>query len=294
MDKKNLLVSFSGGETSAYMALWLWKFKQHEYNMIFVFANTGQENEETLRFINLFETHYKIPVVWIEAVVHHGKRKSNGFKIVNFVSADREGKVFEEIIKKHGIPNQAFPHCTRELKLSPIQSYAKSLGWDKHYTAIGIRSDEIDRINKSAEKNRLIYPLIQKDMQPMTKPKINFFWSQQPFRLQLKGYQGNCITCWKKSDHKLFTIAQENERQFNFMGKMESRYGKFTPESRLQLMGKRGELPIYPIVFFRKNRSAIQIVEESKSFNGTIADDADNYDLLGGESCEIFAECSDT
>ena len=49
--KQKLLVSFSGGETSAFMAQWLWKHKQDEYDMIFVFANTGQENEETLQII---------------------------------------------------------------------------------------------------------------------------------------------------------------------------------------------------------------------------------------------------
>lgn len=49
---KNLLVSFSGGETSAYLAKWLLDNKSKEYNMIFVFANTGDEEERTLEFVN--------------------------------------------------------------------------------------------------------------------------------------------------------------------------------------------------------------------------------------------------
>ena len=48
---KRLLVSFSGGETSAFMAQWLWRHKRDQYDMVFVFANTGQENEETLDFV---------------------------------------------------------------------------------------------------------------------------------------------------------------------------------------------------------------------------------------------------
>jgi 3'-phosphoadenosine 5'-phosphosulfate sulfotransferase (PAPS reductase)/FAD synthetase len=44
---KNLLVSFSGGETSAFMAQWLnnhYEGLGYE-NIVFVFANTGLENE---------------------------------------------------------------------------------------------------------------------------------------------------------------------------------------------------------------------------------------------------------
>ena len=49
--------------------------------------------------------------------------------------------------------------------------------------------------------------------------------------------------------------------------------------------------------FFRKNRSALQILEEAKNWKGVIKNDADEYtyqlDLLGGESCEVFSECGD-
>lgn len=303
--KQKLLVSFSGGETSAYMAAWLWQHKQAEYEMIFVFANTGQENEETLLFVEKCSKRFGFPIVWVEAVVHHGTRKGSTHRIVNYNTANRDGKPFEAIITKYGIPNMATPHCTREMKANPIKSYARSLGWTKYYTAIGIRCDEIDRINKKAKQFRLLYPLISPEFQPMTKPKINFWWKQQPFRLELKGYQGNCITCWKKGDPKLYQIAKESERNFNFMGKMELRYDKFVPESRIKLIAKRGETPTLPVRFFRKNRSVQQIIDESKGWNGKVLNDAEtlaaldlfdntDIDLVGGESCEVFSECSDT
>ena len=47
--KNKILVSFSGGETSAYMIYYLLKkYPKHKYK--FVFMNTGEENEETLIF----------------------------------------------------------------------------------------------------------------------------------------------------------------------------------------------------------------------------------------------------
>lgn len=288
-EKKKLLVSFSGGETSAYMAQWLWNHKQDEFDMVFVFANTGQENEETLLFVEKCSKQFGFPVHWVESVVHHGKRKGTTHKVVDFKTASRNGEPFEEIITKYGIPNQAFPHCTRETKLNPITSFTKDyFGTRKYYTAIGIRIDEADRMNAKAKERRLIYPLISKDYIPMTKPKINFWWQQQPFRLQLKGYQGNCKTCWKKSDKKLFLIANENPEWFNFMNRMEEKYPRIGAEFKK-------DPECVDRVFFRKNRSVKDIMNEAQGFDGKVLDDSDVYDmdLVGGESCEVWSSCGD-
>lgn len=299
---KKLLVSFSGGETSAYMAQWLWKHKREEYDIIFVFANTGQENEETLQFIHKCSTHFGFPIVWVETEINPISGKGTRHKIVDYNSANRTGTPYESMIKKYGIPNPEAPHCTRELKEYPIKSYAKSIGWKDYVTAIGIREDELKRVNKRAKEMGLLYPLV--DLMPMTKVKINFWWSQQPFRLELKGYQGNCITCWKKSDHKLFQISRENEKAFTFFAKMELRYGKFIPPTRLEKMQERGEIVNLPIHFFRKNRSAEQIINEGKDWNGQVYDDSRIYESqmdlleslqshgLSNESCEVFTGCS--
>lgn len=296
--RKKLLVSFSGGETSAFMAQWLWRHKQDEYEMIFVFANTGQENEETLEFVKRCEAYFSFPIVWIEANVFHGERKGSGHQLTSFDKASRNGEPFEEVIKKYGIPNSTHPHCTREAKQNPIHDYISSIGWEDYYTAIGIRADEADRMAKNYKKRKFVYPLISSSMIPMSKPKINFWWSQQDFRLELKGYEGNCKWCWKKSDKKLFTIAKENENAFEFPLRMEEKYDRFIPESRMKLMKDRGEPPKFPITFFRKNRSTKAILEQSRRYNKKAIDDSKNenfqlelHDLLGGESCEIYAEC---
>lgn len=285
--KKKLLISFSGGETSAYMTNLLVTKYSDVYEMVIVFANTGQENEETLNFVKKCEVHFKWNVIWVESVVYHNKRKSNGHKIVDFYSACRNIDLFEAVIQKHGIPNQSFPHCTRELKLAPINSYMKSIGWKKYFTAIGIRADEIDRVNPKHEKLRLMYPLVSYQ-HGARKNDINKFWSEMPFRLELKGYHGNCITCWKKSDNKLFTIAKENPKCFIPFSSMEERYKNYTPERRLSIMKNKGKEPVYPVVFFRKNRSALEIVGESVMYSGNVIDDA-----IYVESCDIFSNCGD-
>jgi len=284
---KKLLVSFSGGETSGYMAQWLLKNKSKEYEMIFVFANTGLENEETLSFVEKCDKEFNLNVIWVEAVFHKEYRKGTTHKIVDYKTATRGVDLFEEMIQVYGIPNQAYPHCNRELKLQAIKSYMRSIGWKDYYTAIGIRNDEIDRVNKDRKKNKLIYPLVSD--RPMTKAKINFWWSQQEFRLNLKHYEGNCKTCWKKGFPKLYTIAQENIEHFDDFKYLEDKYKNYVPPSRDQ--------SVKDIHFFRGNKSVNEVIEESKTFNKAIKDDSANLNyqtsLLDNESCDIFAECGD-
>lgn len=291
MKGKNLLVSFSGGETSAFMAQWL-QNHAHEHgftNLVFVFANTGQENEETLEFTRRCDEYFGLNLHWVEAVVNHGERKGTQHRIIDFKTASRNGGPFEDVIKKYGIPNQAFPHCTRETKLNPITSFSKEyFNGDKYYTAIGIRIDEFDRINEKAKENRLVYPLIDTRMIPFTKQKVNFYWKNQSFRLNLKGYQGNCVTCWKKSDPKLYKIAIENQKAFGFMDEMESKYPRVGNEFLKDATAKDR-------VFFRGHRTAKDIIEQSKSWKGFVRNDSIDYnqqlEMFENESCEVFSEC---
>ena len=309
--KERCLISFSGGETSAYMLWWLLTHKSDVYDFVIIFANTGQENEETLEFVRNCENHFGCKIVWVEAVPRMffqgrvnkvedwlnniqiikwiGKKLGTKHRVVDFETANRDGKVYETVIARYGIPNAAGIFCTRELKLRPITSYLRSIGWKKgtYQSAIGIRADEFDRMNKDRVKEKLYYPLI-KD-QPMTKPKINFWWKLQPFRLELKGYQGNCKWCFKKSDNKLYQLAQETPEIFEFPDKMEQIYGNWIPPDRLaELIEKGKEIP-KNIKFFRNHKSAKDILENSKTFDKNVKDDSDVYDDT--ESCDIYAEC---
>jgi len=293
---EKLLVSFSGGETSGYMLWWILKNWSNKYEIKVVFANTGQENEETLLFVQKCSEYFKVEVIWVEAVVNPENKKGTTHKVVNFETASRNGEPFEAVIAKYGIPNPATPHCNREMKLNAINSYMKSIGWEKYYSAIGIRVDEFDRMNAKRKERKLLYPLISE--KPMSKAKINQWWNLQPFRLELKGYQGNCKTCWKKSDAKLYTLINENKSQFDFFKQMENKYSSFVPESRIKLMTQRGEEIPTRTNFFRKNRSVADLVKEAENFKRIIKDDSqtldnqiDLFDLLEEESCDIYAEC---
>lgn len=280
-ENDRLFISFSGGETSGYMAKWILENLADQYEEVIVlFANTGQENEETLEFVERCDKEFNLGVVWVEAAVDMRKGKGTKHTVVDFYSADRQGKVFEDVIRKYGIPNQAYPHCTRELKLQPMTSYLRSIGWKKgtYDVAIGIRADEVDRVSPSRKENNIIYPLVE--YIEMSKPDINTFWSRQPFRLSLKGYQGNCKWCWKKSFRKHFTLMEESPEIYSFPLEMEEKYG--TAGSNKDGNNR---------VFFRQNTSTTDLIELKDTTDWKPADDDS---VVYVESLDATAGCSDS
>jgi len=91
-------ISFSGGRTSAYM---LYKvLEAHDMNLpddaIICFQNTGKEDEATLRFVHECETRWNVKIHWIEY-----RNNDQGYTVVNYETASREGEPFEELIRKN-------------------------------------------------------------------------------------------------------------------------------------------------------------------------------------------------
>jgi Tfp pilus assembly protein PilZ len=206
-----LFISFSGGQTSAYMSKFILDSPIFaDTQKVFVFANTGKERPETYDFIDKCDKAFGLNLVWVEAVISPEKGAGTGFKIVDFETANRNGKPFADVIAKYGLPHKDTPHCTRELKAAPIGKFALSICPKIDYQmAIGIRADERKRVNRlRAAKEKWIYPLI--DIMPATKRDVEVFWAAQSFKLELKNYEGNCDLCWKKSLKKRLKILGEN------------------------------------------------------------------------------------
>lgn len=257
MDKKKLILSFSMGETSALMTQWCLENLKDEYEMVVVVANTGDEREESLVFANNCDKYWNWGLNWVESITNPQFGKGVKAKIVDFETASRDGEPFEAMIAKHGIPNESQPHCSRELKQECIRAFARdTLKWKNYYVAIGIRADEVYRIDwKSAKKNNIIYPFVT--MVKADKPRVNIIWSRMPFRLPIKSYEGNCKHCWKFSLKKQYTKVLETPNSFDFPKRMEVKYGDYVPDH------KRGLIKT-PVRFYRGNRSVADLFEEAK------------------------------
>jgi hypothetical protein len=285
--KPVMVCSFSGGRTSAYMAKWLIDNKSNEFDLKFVFANTGLEHEKTLDFINRCDNEWRLNLDWIEAVTHKELGKGQTYKVVDFNAASRSGEPYKLLASIEGIPCPTRPICTDRLKSAILIKYRNQFG-KKARSAIGIRIDEIDRMNPNFDKQRIIYPLIS--MRPTTKSEILDWWRQQPFDLEIEEHLGNCVTCWKKSDRKLLTIAKNHPESFEVYREIEKKHSSI-------LSKKDGSIEGVDKKIFRNKRSVNDIFEASKG--GFVEfkelDSGYQLDLLGldsyngcSESCEPF------
>jgi len=84
-------ISFSGGRTSAYM---LWRVLQSNGGLPdearVCFANTGKEDEATLRFVDRCAQEWEIPITWVEYI--NADETKDRFRVVDFETASRNGE----------------------------------------------------------------------------------------------------------------------------------------------------------------------------------------------------------
>ncbi|MEZ4941791.1 MAG: hypothetical protein R3D58_13005 [Saprospiraceae bacterium] len=218
-----LIVSFSGGRTSAYMAYRLQfdpVYAQIEKR--YVFANTGKELEETLLFVNECDNRWGLNITWIEALVNPVHGQGTRYRKVSFETASRNGEPFSDVIAKYGLPGKDAPLCSKELKTRPISKWAKDNFGTDYQMAIGIRIDERSRQKPDKYK---VYPLI--DWFPTWELMVRSFWAKMDFDLGLKDYEGNCDLCWKKSLRKRMTLISERpgiETQWEAWEKADGEY----------------------------------------------------------------------
>ena len=200
-------ISFSGGRTSAYM---LWRVLQSNGGLpsdaVVCFANTGKEDEATLRFVRDCATNWQVPIIWAEY-----RDDDKGYAVVDFDSASRNSEPFEALIrKKKYLPNPVARFCTEELKVNAIAKVALP----DSDTMVGVRSDEPHRVPKMRARGLLV-PLVDAGI---TQADVQTFWKGHPFDLGLTyrdGYTvlGNCDLCFLKGPlHVRSLIRQEPSR----------------------------------------------------------------------------------
>ena len=272
MKKELLVCTFSGGRTSAFMALFISQLPKYKdnYDIVFIFCNTGKERPETLKFVKDCQDNWGIEIVWLEAKINQG-RVGTSFNIVDFETASRNGEPFEAMLEKYPIPNMYASNCTRELKMRPIEKYISFLGYDNYTKAMGIRKDEEHRRSVNAKKDNIIYPLMD-DIQ-VDSSFIRNWWDRQNFDLKLKDYQGNCDLCFKKSLRKKLTIIKEDPDSAEWWSNMEKKFGtESVPRFELAINGKKGHTIEELVELAKKPFQTVHDVHEISLTQNTLFD----------------------
>lgn len=214
-------ISFSGGRSSAYM---LWRVLQSNGGILpfeasVYFANTGKEDEATLRFVRDCAEQWFVPIHWVEY-----RASEPGFAGVDFDSASRDGEPFEALIeKKQYLPNVVERFCTQYLKVIPIRKCSRL---DEDETMIGARADEPARVVKFRARG-MMTPLAAAGI---TKADIKAYWQSSSFDLGLPNNNGitplgNCDMCFLKGLPQLMSIAAALPAKPVWWARMEKNRG---------------------------------------------------------------------
>ena len=219
-------LGFSGGRTSGYM---LWRAMQANppevlaENLTACFANTGKEEEATLRFVRECGERWGIPIAWVEY-----RDDESGYAVVEFASASRNGEPFEAIMRRRKLlPNPVSRFCTIELKIRPMARYLRAKGFPgtmaelENSSWIGMRADEPRRVAKLADKSRA--PLA---LGGVSAADVGAFWRAQPFDLGLpnmngKTMHGNCDLCFLKPAAQVQSLIAEKPERAIWWARME-------------------------------------------------------------------------
>lgn len=258
-------ISFSGGRTSAYM---LWRVLQSNGGLpaeaVVCFANTGKEEEATLRFVRDCGERWDVPILWVEY-----RSEAPGFAVVSYETASRNGEPFEAVIVQRGgvLPNRVARYCSSEMKTRTMHRHLRSIGWSEWDTFIGIRADEPVRVGKfranpfpESKSEEVHMPLAAVGI---GSRDVAAFWRSQPFDLGLpsingKTMHGNCSRCFLKPLAQI--VSLERERHDPWWAEQERKAERITSGTGCRF---RDDRPSYSaIARFARDQSDMFDAEE--------------------------------
>ena len=198
------------------------------------FANTGKEDEATLRFVQDCSKRWNVPIIWLE-----WRDNNLGYERVTFETASRNGEPFRDMcIKRKALPNGFMRFCTKELKIDIVHNYIKDVGIgtidNPCAQMVGIRSDEQRRVSKMRGKSGtdhkkdwigdFLVPLADAGV---ISTHVGEFWENQSFNLQTpmhngKSFHSNCDLCFHKPVAQIVSLIQEKPERAVWWVEMES------------------------------------------------------------------------
>ena len=171
-----------------------------------------------------------------------------------------------------------------------MKKYADDVfGANNYSIAIGIRTDEADRMSLLYKENNIFYPLIEYNIDSRYR---NRFWAKSPIRLSIPAFKGNCDLCFEKSRRKLLTIIKEDgDVVSDWWDEMENLYSHIPIDGKDVYNGLacngghffgRGNMPVADLIQMAKQpfrKATDEYIYENELFD---------FESDCGVNCSIF------
>lgn len=198
---KQIVVSFSGGRTSAYLCGLI---KKLHPDAVFVFMDTGAEHQKTYDFVRKCNDYFDLNLVCLKVVVSNKWREGVSYKVVGIDEIRPDLEAWRAMSLKYGLPYKGGEFCTDRMKTTPCKKYLEDkYGKGNFHIWLGMRIDEPKRI-----KPRIGFSYLA-DISDFEKQDVLDWWAKMPFDLQIKEHLGNCVFCIKKGINKVALAAKD-------------------------------------------------------------------------------------
>ena len=201
---KQIVVSFSGGRTSAYLCSLI---KGLHPDAVFVFMDTGAEHEATYEFIRQCNDLFCLNLVCLRTKVNMEHGVGVGYSVIDIDEIGHDLKPWRDMSLKYGLPYHGGAFCTDRMKTTPCKKYLEDVyGVGNYHLWLGMRIDEPKRLNKKEGFSYLA------DISDFEKQDVLDWWAKMPFDLQIKEHLGNCVFCIKKGINKVALAAKDEPK----------------------------------------------------------------------------------
>lgn len=272
---KQIVVSFSGGRTSAYLCSLI---KKLHPDAVFVFMDTGAEHPKTYDFVRQCNEYFDLNLVCLKAKVNPLRGKGVTYQVIGLDEIGHNLDVWRDMCAKYSTPYMHGAFCTKNFKTSPFKKYADArFGRNNYHTILGIRIDEPARL---AQRKNFSYLA---DISDFEKQDILDWWAKMPFDLKIPEHLGNCVFCIKKGINKIALAARDEPE-------LASKFITMVEDDSVAIIDSRAILPEF---MYRQGMSLRSIIESYKDVSREIIARTVKSTFETGscsESCEAFAE----
>lgn len=277
---KTHVVSFSGGRTSAYLVnLMEEKRKKENWNVKYIFMDTGAEDEKTYEFIKKVVNHYGIDLICLKAEISSEENVGPVPVRIRLEECGWDLSVWRQMLSAHSTPyNPGGAFCTDRMKTTIYRKFCnETFGPYNYHTWLGIRTDEPKRLKESKDRRKFGTRYLA-EISDFEKTDILKWWEGMPFDLELEEWLGNCIFCIKKGINKVALAAKDRPEK-------AEEFWRMINESSVR-ESKRKE----PHQIMYRGRNSLYTIQK-------IYEDAERHELISalkGQKRDASGSCSES